>query len=158
MSFLNLILTWKLVWRFVIILKNVIQKHWRKSIHAFPSYASFSYICAPKSVRSIDPSRLERVNRRRKTIFKFFVIFHLVVYLMSHIIPNLWHTVDSLFWYNGARIVTGDLFLIVLRCAMLFTNVIARTHSFSTTRSSRCVEPSPYNHAAWIGVLPWPYI
>ena len=49
---------------FVVLCNNVEKSHAKKKkkiIHEIPIYANFSYVCAPKHVGRIDPSRFERV-------------------------------------------------------------------------------------------------
>ena len=55
-----------LTWTFCVVLCNAIEKSYaknlKKSIHEIPSFANFFYICAPKPLGRLDPSRFERVK------------------------------------------------------------------------------------------------
>ena len=70
--FLNLTLTWNFVRHFAILLRSLMQKMKKKTIHEIFSYANFSYKCAPKHMGRIDPIRFERVNPHLLVTIKFW--------------------------------------------------------------------------------------
>ena len=62
----NLTCNSNLTLKFCVVLRIAIEKSHakklEKSIHAFPIYGYFSYICAAKPVGRLDPIKLERVK------------------------------------------------------------------------------------------------